>query len=381
MHVADSAIVPVSHADEGDWHVESNSASQPTSAELATRLSDAPATDTPVADADPSPTTPDQPDEPAASALLPERDAKTGKFKKSSSERRAELQAEFNAETRKKHNEIRAREAVQREREQIAREVAQLKAEREALAKPAASETKPADLGPKPKWQDYEAAGKSYSEYEDAKDAWLEKSAEAKAIASLDARQKLTEAAAKQAHDDARERERAIRHDTRIATAKAKYPDFETVVNAAAVSVPEFVEYVIDDHPLGADVLYALSKELDRADALNGLNVNGLGPRLYDALMSSEDPVATLAIYVDNHDELKRIGGLPPAAALVALGRLEARMSGANHGSPAPAPTTNAPKPIQPVGKSRSVATNADDPEDILKWIELENEKARKEGR
>jgi hypothetical protein len=371
MHVTDSAITPASHAEDGEWYAESNSASKPTSGELQTRLSDTPAepapAETPVADADPSPSSDPKTDESAVSALLPDRDEATGKFKKTGAERIAELQAQINAETRRKHD-------ARREREQEEAAIARLKAEREALAAKPAVEAKPAADLTKPKWQDFEAKGLSYADYEDARDAWVE----ARAIAAVDARQKQAEEKAKYEQQTAIERDREARYEARVSAVASKHPDFQQVVSAASVDVPQFVDFVVKDHPQGPELLYALCKQLDLAEATNAFDLPGFGPRLYDALMSSADPVALVAHYVANADELTRISGLPPAAALVALGRLEGSMSGANNGSPAPAPTSHAPKPIQPVGKSRSVAANADDPDDIVKWIALENEKERK---
>lgn len=65
-----------------------------------------------------------------------------------------------------------------------------------------------------------------------------------------------------------------------------------------------------------------------------------------------------------NPDELKRISALPPLEAARAMGRLESKLaSNTSEEKTEPKKLTNAPKPIEPVGSSKSVARKSiDDP-------------------
>lgn len=91
-------------------------------------------------------------------------------------------------------------------------------------------------------------------------------------------------------------------------------------------------------------------------EAIQELRESGLtfSVTVDDILISSENGPAMLMELAQNHEELKRINALSPTRAALEMGKLEARI--ASRSSEAQKPetkkTTNAPKPITPVGSN-----------------------------
>jgi hypothetical protein len=110
---------------------------------------------------------------------------------------------------------------------------------------------------------------------------------------------------------------------------------------------------------------------------------------MMDAVLSEEDPFPLLQYLAEHPTEFARFSGMPPRPALVALGKLAARLDGANNGSPSPpALSTSAPPPIQPLaGKRTSGAVKSLDDLDMndeaqyAEYLRRMNEAERKRGR
>jgi hypothetical protein len=284
-------------------------------------------------------------------------------------ERKGLLQAQFHALTRENY--------------EIERSIAARKAELAALesgeteratARAAKTETKPLEPEPvsaddEPDWDTYEAEGKSFTEFQKAHSRWLREtvSAEATARANKTADERV-------AQERARAEEVAIRarFDARLEQMIEAHPDFEELakslddVDGETVRETPFIKAVVFNHPKGAEFLYHLASYPNEALILSSLPMTR---PIMDAVKASSDPTALLSFFAQNQEEHARIAGLPPASALLALGRLTAELSvsGAKNGSPAQTPPiTTAKPPIRPIGTTRSAgASRGDDLESV----------------
>lgn len=378
-HDSASMAVPPSVAEVDGWEVESSSAVQPTNEELADRLRDEPTSAAPVAAPDAvDEDHDDAPARPGTAAAEMER-GEDGKFTKkrklTAAERKAVLQAEFNALTKQREDARRAFEAEEAERQ---RRRATPAPAPETPATPAeASKATPEDG--EPDWDQYEADGKTFSQYQKDHSAWLRKVLEAAA----DAR-----AERKAGEIVSAERERAMaiaevaRQETRLAAIKAKRPDFEERVDANLGDVPQtpFMAAVVRNHPAGYELLDHLADHPAEAQIL--ATFQWTRPMM-DAVKASPDPTPLLTYWANHPEEQARVAHLDPVSALMALGRLSAELfgPGAKTGSPARTPAVSAAKPpIRPLGATRSATGSSSDDEDLPfgpEYVHRENERRR----
>jgi hypothetical protein len=150
----------------------------------------------------------------------------------------------------------------------------------------------------------------SYEEYLEAKAEYI---AEQKVNAKLAEREK------KEAQSSAEaERNKAIKiWEQKVEAATNKYADYGEALEAVDhVEIPVDLQRAIMESDLGADLAYHLAK---------------------------------------NSDELERIVKLKPHAALMALGKLEDKLSQAPE--PKKVPVSKAPEPIKPLGGKSEVST------------------------
>ena len=286
---------------------------------------------------------PDAP--PAEAAPATDKPAEPPK-KKTAAERQAELQAQINALTRSRHE---LRRAVEAEEARLAK----LKADQAAPAAPAAS-----DDGPT--WAAFEAEGKSWDEYATAWRAHVKAEAlrEGKAEAARLVDERLQQQQAQTAEQTALEAYRA-----RLATVKATRPDFQDVVDAGLGDVPQtpFMTAFVMDHPKGPDVLYQLAQAPEVAHTLATISPS-FTDVIWQVVKDETDPYPLLQYFAQHPDEVASLVAAPARTALLALGKLSARLSplspdGANAsrtGTPSVAAVTRAPAPIRPVGGTRS---------------------------
>ena len=364
---ASMAMLP-SVAEVDGWEVESSSANQPTNEELAERLREEPVARV-EGDADATealePVSEDHND---AAEPVGEDAAHPKKRKLTASERKAVLQAEFNSLTKQREDARRAFEAEERERAA------------KRAAPPAATPADAAKIDPvdgEPDWDQYEADGKLFSQYQKDHAAWLRKvitaEADERAIRAADARISA-----------AQERDQAIasvaRHEARVEQAKATYPDFDEVIeqNLADVEQTPFMRAVVLNHAKGLDLLYHLGQHPAEAQILAQLPMTR---PIMDAVKEAADPIPILSYFATHPAEHDRIAHLDPPRQLLALGRLSAALSspGAKNGSPAVTPpVTHARPPIRPVGtRGSATASGDDDLEFGPEWLQRENERDR----
>lgn len=88
----------------------------------------------------------------------------------------------------------------------------------------------------------------------------------------------------------------------------------------------------------------------DYQEVVEGVDDIAVSPTIEDMLISSENGPALIYELAKNREEYERINKLPPLAAARELGRLEARIASQSPDKKEPKKTTNAPKPIDPVG-------------------------------
>jgi hypothetical protein len=371
-------VRPPTVAEFDGFRVESNSANQPSHEELRARLgaSDTSTETTPpaqVAAAEATAaTTPDQErteqprdeqgrftktaaEEAAAAAPAP---------KKNRAERRLE---QFDATIGQKRRELgdidRALEARKAELASLSQQIEAKTGEKHVT--PATAAIAKDELGPRPSWDDFEAEGKTWKDYQDADGEWLLKKAEANVLAKLEAKQKEDREAEAKNTEAQKEAEAKAAYAKKFDDVRAKHPDFDAVIQAAAdadLLVHDYMEVVIRQSPVGAELLrtISLAEHYDTTDAVSDF-LNTLGEKesfpLVDALIESADPARFYLALADpavqpQVKEALRKGG---RAALLALGRIEAGLTRAEDGSRVvPKPVSQAKPPTRPVAGSRS---------------------------
>ena len=360
-HDSNSMARPVSSASVDGWDVESSSADQPSSEQLAARLRDEP--DPPKAEAAAAETDDDLDD-------APDRETPAGepehpkKKKLTASERKAVLQAEFNAITRQREDARRAFEAEEadRERKRYARPAPE-KADEKVPDSPA--EAAKLDLAEgQPDWDEYEARGETFSKYQKDLSAFYK--AESVKEARREATSVVTSLLSKAKEQDLAAAEEA-REESRRQSAIQKYPDWEEKIAANLADVPQtpFMTTVVRRHEAGMELLYQLAEHPAEAKILATLPMTR---PIIDAVREAPDPAPLLLYFARNPEEHSRIAHLDPPRQLLALGRLVAHLSdeGAKNGSPSPTPpVTSARPPIRPVGATRSAGGARGDDDDI----------------
>ena len=360
-----NTVQPPTVAEHDGWEVHSSSLDQPKPEQIIERLTDVPG-DTQIeqqaqADADHA-----KAEEPAKEEQKAAADTEEQK-RKSASQRQAELRTRIAAETKAYHDARRAREFEQAE-------ILRLRKEREALqGKPA--EQKPA--ADKPIWAKYEADGKSYEDFLDARAEFDRQQTIELARKDFQAQQAEQQQHARAARQQADHDRARAAHNKRINDAAQKYQDFYEVVDKNLSDVPDnpFLVDVIQSHDQGAEVLYHLAKNPDEARVLSMLDASR---PVADAIKFSDQPIPLLSYFSQHPQELDRLNRLHPASALVALGEIKAQLKAAKDGSAATEMVSNAKPPIKAVGGGRtSTPTNSDELPFGPEWIKRENQRDR----
>lgn len=360
----------------GDWTGDSSSRDLPSEADLTRSLTEEAPPRSVEFDGDPTHhATAD--DAVAAEAAKREADAnaaadakaeadKAEKKSKPLSRRIAEEQGRLREARRSRGDEERLAETVRRTRveeerrvEALRREVAELETQRQAAAE-GKVEGRVATPTERPKWADYDTAGKSFEEYEEAKEAWV--------LAQTERRLedvKRTELAQAEARAAAATQQAfAATVQARIDAARETHPDFDDAVEALRDIETEkalFLHDAITLHQQGGEIMYYLAKNVDTvakplADAT-------LTHPMFDALQETSKPTELLGYFAAHPEEVERIARLPNyPSALLALGRVLSQVEDAPTGSfLAPSSTTKAvPPPAARVDGSRRVAAARD---------------------
>lgn len=278
--------------------------------------------------------------------------------KKSAEERHEEIQARINAATR----ELRETE----------RRTAQLRDEQQRAAAPPPA---PPEELKRPRWKDYEDAGKSYNDYEEDVVKWDEtRDQRAQAVVE----QRFAE---QQAADAARRA--AAAYEARVDDARQKHPDWDDTIRTSMTDVPQtpFLVTMVKAHPQGAEIFYDWGKNPEIAKTWAAFDSDPASrptQPILSALYESAHPTAMLEHLATHPDEYLRITRLPPVSALLALGKLETALAGAKNGSSA-RPISHAAAPLSHrAGSHSSGSSPALDDMDIEDFVRSEN---KREGR
>lgn len=358
---------PVS-ADQDGWTITSHSAGSPTPTVAQLQ-------DTLLEPSSPPPPSSDEAAEAPVGAAPPDRPPKL-----SGTERKAQLQAEINALVRQKHEADRSFAKVS---EEVARLRASLPSAVQHDSGPSAPPAVTAPPSPtKPTWAAYEADGRSWDEFQDARDAWGLDQVRALALAAREETQALYEARLAADRTTAEQAGLVAAHRARVQAVEAEHPDFVETVTTALADVPQtpFMRDAVLRHPKGAELLYHLGQHPDEAQALSSLP---LSYPMMDAVAESPDPIPLLSYFANHPSEATRLAQLPPRSALLALGALSHRLvEGVNTGSPSPAPPrSQAPPPIRPIGGVRGTGDASHEPADFDAWVTWANKRERAGGR
>jgi hypothetical protein len=236
---------------------------------------------------------------------------------------------------------IRARDAERTRRESVERELEALRAGKTAVkpgeqtpAAPAAAaltSATPQDKDPEPSLTDYSGEdGKTYEQWIADRADWAARKVtrERDAVESARVERDSAQRAQEQAVANLTERTEAFR---------ATHPDFDTVLDASEAVTTDLMTRFIQNSELGPELAYHLAQHAE---------------------------------------ESLRIANLAVPEALIALGRLEGRLTPAEavqKTGPAPkAHVTRAPLPPKPVG-ARAATVVPDDDLDTDDWIERRN--------
>jgi hypothetical protein len=375
---------------EDGWEATSGSSQRPTEEEMRAALAGTGETE-PKAPAETPPPTPpaETPSEPELDEPQPDEGdeeekppEKPSKKKQRLSDRAAKLKADVDRYTWQKNQAMREAEEWQRRVEALRRE-----AEPPPQPKPAPEPV----LEKKPTWKAFEDDGKDWDEYQAALDQWHEQQlvslkADLTEKASAEARMLVERQERQRQHDLALER-----HYARINDARTKYPDYEEAAQSLAdVPRTKYLDYLVLSKPYGQDLIYQLGKHPAEAQFLSGVRWEQrdhyLDPRPFTtALDEAKDPAQLLLYLAQHEDEFDRLARLSverPDSAILALGSLSERLSGA-HGSPGPANYSKAKPPIRPVGGLRGVS-EPKDPDELEfgpEYVALQNKRDLKAGR
>ena len=313
-------------------------------------------------------------DEDASGDETPADEVKKPRRGRSKAERKGKFQAEIHA--------LRRQAAEEDERLRTIR--AEADSEEARLAKVKATEKPTTSMGPDGipmTWAAYEEAGKSWDDYETARqqvfeDRLKEIEVNAKAEAKRAAEEELKAEQARQ-----REANLARSIEKRMDQGRADYDDFEDVVgNLDDVATTEFVDTVLKYHPQAADILYHLGSHLDEAQFYSSVSPS---MAVLEEVMDSPSPIALLSHLAQHPDEFDRIERLPPRKQLREMGKLAAQLNGGvKSGSPPRAPkTTKAKPPIRPVSAApRLGAREVDSSElEFEQYVKVENAKEAKQ--
>lgn len=198
-------------------------------------------------------------------------------------------------------------EIVQKRITKLERKLERQRIETETRAKVVQElQARPEPSAGKPRIEDYS----DYSDYQEALTDWKvdEK------LKSIESRKANEAAANNEQAQAARVKERQAEL---IETGERKYDDFEEVVKSDSHTYSQAAYLAILESDISADIVYHLAK---------------------------------------NQDEAKRISGLPAYAQAKEIGKLEDRIAAKK-----PIKTSNAPKPVEPIGSGSANAKRIED--------------------
>jgi hypothetical protein len=367
MSDTSNTVQPPSVGEHDGWEVHSSSIDQPKPEQIVERLTDVPddeQVEQKANDAAEQAKTADE-EQKADTAVTEEQ-----KKRKSASQRDAELRTRIAAETKAYHDARRAREFEQAE-------ILRLRREREALQQQSKPEEKAEAPADKPVWAKFEADGKSYEEFLDARAEFDRKQTIELARKDFEKQQADLRQKALQQRQQSQEAQQAQAHQKRINEAAQKHEDFFEVIekNLSDVDDSPFLVNVIQTHDQGAELLYHLAKNPDEARVISTLT-----PSRYvaDAIRYSDMPIELLSHFAQHPQELDRLSRLHPATALMEMGEVKARLKSAKDGSLSTEQVSNAKPPIRPVGGGRTSASkDSDDLPFGPEWIRAENKRER----
>lgn len=186
----------------------------------------------------------------------------TGKTKapkkgKTAEDRKAELAAEIQ-DLLKKRAEI---------RNELAPKPAEAPKPEEKKAAPSTEATDGRPV--KPKLQEFVDSGKSYEEYEDAKDKYLEELADWKAEQKADAKLKAFK---EDSQKEQQQSSRRTKWEKSIEESKKDRPDYELVALNPDLQLSSPMLEFLEDSELRGDLLYALGEDLENAKRIAGLS-------------------------------------------------------------------------------------------------------------
>lgn len=292
---------------------------------------------------------------------------KQSKRKERSKDRVARIRGEIAAATKAKHEAAGTSTAR-----------TEVKAEEKTAAKADAEKPK------KPVWADFEAAGKTFEEFQDARDEFVR--AELRAELKADA-EKTAEDKIKADREERAAQERQQQYRERLEATKAKLPDFDAVIAEGLKDVPAapFFDAMVKRHSHGPEIAYALAKDPDLAFEVSNMEPPRFVFDLIRATESAEMAVAVLAHLTDNPAVYEDICRSHPIQAAKKISRIEAGFERAHDGSRSARGISKASPPTRPIGGTRSAATSrgpaSADSEDILDYIKRENRnEARRHG-
>lgn len=266
------------------------------------------------------------------------------------------------------------RERLKQTRFERGQEERRLAAIRQEIADLEAKRTAPPKAGERPvpterpTWKQYDADGKDFDDFTADLERYLEAKTDARREADRRAELKAAEAEAQAAHE-------ATFHQSvaeKMEAARAAHPDYDeaiTVLDTIKSDDALFLRDAMQQHEQGGEIAYFLAKNMDAVT--KPLLERTLTYPMMDALRETTNPTGFLHYLAAHADEAERIARLSPASALVALGRIVARLEDAPAGSSTPArPVTKAvPPPAARVDGSRSVAGSPRDAdEDGIAW-------------
>lgn len=327
------------------------------------------------------PVTPSKPVEAAKPAQAGE------KPKRTLSGRVEELRREVSGITAEKHRERKELDELRAEKQRLQRELTEMRGGKPAdkpAEKPAAAAA-PAGNLKRPVWKEYEEADKSWDEYLADQDAYLEQRIERSTGEIKAAFQRDLDALRDRSEQDANEARVESAYRARLSAVREAHKDEWPEIIAAVkdIEVTPFIEDVVRLHPAGADLFYQMGKDPDAAQMLNTFEWT---TTMFDAVMGVDNPSALLLHLANTEGEFERIRRMTPAQASFALGVLSSRLSEpaparANGSRPQGKAISKAPAPIRPVGSASTAsdtAAESDDDDDILSWVNRENERDRK---
>lgn len=291
---------------------------------------------------------------------------------------------------------------AERARDEAVARATKLETELEALRKPAITTTPPVAVSTtvpstvKPVWSGeagYEAQGKSWEDFSADHETWVLAQATDAAKRAAEERyaelRKQDDATRTQSQQDTARKAAIDAHAARLDAARAKYADFDELIEAEIgdLQVPA-VSHIVFHHESGPDILYYFAQHPEQLETLGDLKWNG---PVVDAIKFSKVPLKLLSHFAQHPDEYQQIVSQHPAQALMAVGALASRLevaptvsTSASRVSAAAPPLRTVDRGAQPAGRERkhSAYELAQDKDvDLADYVAVANREERERKR